>query len=206
MKKKNILLAGISVALVAALSVGATLAYLTAKDDQNVTNTFAFASNITVDLKETTPAAAALGQATASGTNDTGFAYTNVVPGQTLPKNPYVTITSTVDTYLFIKVAGLSQYVSLTTASEITANGWTAVGTVDTYGNGTYYKVMTANDTTAQNIFSQVTISTTATAAQVTANPITIGVSAIQKSGFADASTALASAPAFQGALASIGG
>lgn len=52
MKKKNVLMMALSLALVAVIAVGGTLAYLTAQDG-TLTNTFTFAGNIEVDLMET---------------------------------------------------------------------------------------------------------------------------------------------------------
>lgn len=212
MKKKNVMTGIISLSLVAVMAVGATLAYLTAKDAP-VTNTFAFGgdngkSAITVELKETTPTAT--GDEKITGTEDTGFSYTNVVPGQTLNKEPKITANVTVDSYVFIKVTGLSKDVNLggttdQTDNQITQNGWTAVGSLDTYGNGTYYKManfdQTAETAVAQKpiseakVFSKVTVNADLTKDNgdtFATNKIKIEVAAIQKVGFDDATAALA--------------
>ena len=101
MKKKNVLMMAVSAVLVAAVSIGGTLAYLTATDDA-VVNTFQFANNISVTLSEEEPTAVANETITANQKN--GFDYKNVVPGQKLNKAPKITVTTTVPTYVFARV------------------------------------------------------------------------------------------------------
>ena len=124
MKMKNLLIGGMSLALVACISIGGTLAYLQAEDTE-LKNTFQFANNITVDLYE---------YQNAEGTgnkNQTGYAYDNLVPGQDVVKNVDVTLTSSVKTDLYILidkgVAGQNQACMTLNDSQITNNGWTKV-------------------------------------------------------------------------------
>ena len=124
MKMKNMLIGGMSLALVACISIGGTLAYLQAEDTE-LKNTFQFANNITVDLYE---------YQNAEGTgnkNQTGYAYDNLVPGQDVVKNVDVTLTSSVKTDLYILidkgVAGQNQACMTLNDSQITNNGWTKV-------------------------------------------------------------------------------
>lgn len=127
MKMKNLLIGGMSLALVACISIGGTLAYLQATDTQ-LKNTFTFANNITVDLYE-------YQNAEGSGDkNQTGHDYDNLVPGQSVVKNVDVTLTSAVKTDLYILidkgVKGVAdQNVKCMEVDEtqITANGWTKV-------------------------------------------------------------------------------
>lgn len=114
MKMKNMLIGGMSLALVACLSVGATLAYFTASDKE-VVNTFDFVAAgtdgkyISVTLKENDPTEALKGdkygdaKATWNGENK-GYDYEDVVPGQALPKEPTVNVKTEVPAYIYLRV------------------------------------------------------------------------------------------------------
>lgn len=111
-KKKKVglpirtLLALLSVALLLGGAIGGTLAWLTAETTE-VTNTFT-PSNITIDLNETT-----------------GTEY-KMVPGNNIPKNPYVTVQSGSEKcYLFVAITEsespkLSDYIEYTVGSSWT--------------------------------------------------------------------------------------
>ncbi|WP_294458270.1 SipW-dependent-type signal peptide-containing protein [uncultured Allofournierella sp.] len=114
MKMKNMLIGGMSLALVACLSVGATLAYFTASDKE-VVNTFNFVADgdgdgkyISVTLKENDPTEALkgdkYGDAKAEQNTQKGYDYTDVVPGQALPKEPVVTVKTDVPAYIYLRV------------------------------------------------------------------------------------------------------
>lgn len=188
MKKKNIFLMSLSLALVAVISVGATLAYMTATDDK-VTNTFTFADGIEVDLYETID----------NQKEDVGHAYVDVLPNTPYDKDVNVDIKTDVEAYLFIKIApaGNGDTVALTPA-QIIANGWTAYGTpADGYGE--YYRKVPASTATpvaAQpfGIFEKVTIPNVEleNGESSNLNDIIISVKAIQTSSFSTVAAAYA--------------
>lgn len=109
MKKKNVLMMALSLTLVAVVAIGGTLAYLTAAPDQ-VTNTFEFVTGfgdgegvINVQVIETKPENG-LGEASVSEKDDGGLAYTDVIPGQTLPKAPVIKTKAKVESWVFVRV------------------------------------------------------------------------------------------------------
>ena len=198
MKIKRILLSVLALALVAALSVGATLAFMSAEDTR-VTNNFSFGS-ISVKIEEAVPTN--LPGTVQAVANDKGVNYTKVTPGVTLPKQPAVSVKTDVKAYVFINVSGFD--------ANLKCDGikttWTKVdGTTDTYGNGTYYKVVEANNamTFVDNAFESVTVSSTCTGSE-TLSPVYIDVFAIQYDNisFADACAAAAASFAAEAAPA----
>ncbi len=120
-KKSKVLASVAAVVLALSMLLGAgTYAYLTDETD-DVTNTFS-TNQVTVDLEETT-----------------GDDY-EIVPGTSQAKDPTVTVTNTVDAYVFVEVTdttdGLVEYAI--------ADGWTLL---DGYDN-VYYRVVSADDET----------------------------------------------------------
>ena len=107
-------------ALVFALGVGGTLAWLTATDDP-ITNTFT-TSDITVELAET----------------KSNF---QMVPGHTIDKDPKVTVGGDVDAYVFVKVEESENYDEYMTYAI--AEGWTLVP-----GQTNVYYLTVAKDAT----------------------------------------------------------
>lgn len=146
MKKKTIA-AMLACSLVIGAAIGGSLAWLTDKTDE-VKNVFT-TSDITVELKENTydPTTDALTQIeTITGVNNY-----QMVPGWTIPKNPWVTVTAgSEDCYLFIKVeetGGTADYPfdSFIDYAVKTGDGnWTALDT--TNYPGVYYKVINTVD------------------------------------------------------------
>lgn len=197
MKKKNVLLMALSMVLVAVISIGSTLAYLTATDGA-ITNTFTFANNIKVELTEPQPTG--LGNASVSGDTESGWNYTNVVPGQTLDKQPTFSVETSVDAYVFARVTESSNVSVLN--YNTAAGGW--IYLKDDAGKKVYYKAVTASvsEGVAVNqplgaLFTQVKISENidlAGTTTVTLNPITIEVAAIQQAGFTTPEAAYAEA------------
>ena len=189
MKMKNMLIGGMSLALVACISIGGTLAYLTATDDEAV-NTFHFANGLTVSLTEEVPTTS-LGDATAAQNGSKGIAFSNVVYGQTLPKEPKIELTSyTVDTYVFAKIDNNTN--GNVTVGNINS-AWTSCGT-DAEGNQIYGRLVdysVTSDDTATPLFSEVTITSGGSLEGTDLGDITIYVSAIQASGFDDMEDAL---------------
>lgn len=195
MKMKNMLIGGMSLALVACISVGGTLAYLTATDDA-VINTFDFANGMTVTLDEEEPAPILNEKIEENGNG--GYDYTNVVPGQTLNKAPEFTVTTTVDAYVFARVTEGANM----TIGAITA-GWTELEGVD----NVWYKAVNASATEEgvgipqdlSTLFTQVTVGNVDLAGTEELGNIKIEVAAIQQSGFESAADAYEEA-VFQGA------
>lgn len=193
--KKNILTTLVACILVAALAVGGTLAYMTATDGR-VTNTFQFASGMTVTLSEAAPEQVADETITASGK---GYAYTNVTPGQELNKAPEVSVTTSVDAYVFVRISGFDG--NLISCNGITA-GWTKLNGVvadETNANGVYYKTVNgaASAQPLGTVFEKVTIGTNQLAENgntLTIPNVVIEVAAIQQVGFDDAAAAYAQA------------
>lgn len=189
MKKKNLLMMALSVCMVGVVAVGGTLAYLTDTDDQ-VKNTFTFADGITVELTEPLPATG-LGDASATWSKEqNGVQYTNVVVGQTLPKEPKIELTKyTVDTYVFAKIDNNTS--GMIAIGDIN-RAWNFVET-DSEGNDIYYRlvdVSTTPDDRATPLFSTVAVVGEPTEG-TDMGDITISVSAIQAESFADQNAAL---------------
>ena len=162
MKKKNrkmrkaLLIVCCALALVA-ISVGATIAYLT--DTESVTNTFSVGQvGISLDEADT--------DNSTEGDNDrdTANAY-HLIPGQTYIKDPTVHVDANSEpSWLFVKVEnGISEIeikteteTEKTIASQIAANGWTELTNVD---NVYYRKHETKqNDVKDYVVFSNFTI------------------------------------------------
>ena len=187
MKMKNLLIGGLSLALVACISVGGTLAYLTANADA-VTNTFDFADGITVTLDEQTPTA--VKDESISANSKGGYDYTNVVPGQSLNKAPKFTVTTSVDAYVFARVTeGTNMKIGTIT------EGWTKLTGVEGVNN-VWYKAVSGQSgmQDLSTLFTQVTVGNVALDGTETLGDITIEVAAIQQAGFNTAADAYAQA------------
>lgn len=121
MKMKNLLIGGMSLALVACISVGATLAYLTTTS-QTVTNTFTVGEGydtnaLTLDetkkVDETNPIKIDLKNRT-SPTLDETQVYAPINIGDIVAKDPTFHVkANSADSYLFVKVTGLDNLVGL---------------------------------------------------------------------------------------------
>ena len=122
MKKKTLkaLVAVLSVVLIVCLSVAGTLAYLKVTTAP-VTNTFA-PSNIDLTLTETPNTY-------------------KMVPGVDIPKDPKVTVTADIDSYVFVKVeesANFDTYMTYAIAGD-----WIALD--ETNHPGVYYREVSAD-------------------------------------------------------------
>ena len=191
MRKKNVLVMGLSMALVAVISIGGTLAYLS-DTDGSVTNTFTFANNIQVTLDEEKPSAVA--NETITSNTQGGYDYTNVVPGQELNKAPEFTVKNTVPVYVFAKVTE-SNNVKVKAYNTTGENGWTRLLTWDEddieENQVVYYKAVTAGDgqtaTDLKTLFDKVVVDNASLSENgdpVTLQNIKIEVAAIQQAGF----------------------
>ncbi len=131
----------LAVVLIVGISVGGTLAWLTAQSE-TVTNTFT-TSDIKVELKETT-----------------GTEY-KMVPGNTITKDPQATVlTGSEECYLFVKLEKSTNFDDFMTYDI--ADGWTELPGVD----GVYYRtVLTAEMGTGFSVLKddQVTVRDTVT-------------------------------------------
>ena len=119
-------------ALVFALGVGGTLAWLTATSPE-VENTFTV-GDINIDLKEHTLDAE--GNLTATETDKNAYEF---VPGDTLKKDPFVTVKADSEKcYVFIEVTSANNMIdNVQILSWAVANNWTAVST-ETNGSIVY--------------------------------------------------------------------
>lgn len=186
MKKKNVLMMALSLCLVAVIAVGGTLAYLSDTDGA-VTNTFQFAAGIDVTLSEDEPEP--VKNETITPNSDKGYDYTNVVPGQELNKAPKLTVTTSVDAYVFARVTVGANM----TLGTITT-GWTQVPGE----TNVWYKAVDG----AEGVQDLGTLFTKVTVADMDLSEVTgeelgdikIEVAAVQQSGFADAKAAYAAA------------
>ena len=192
MKMKNMLIGGMSLALVACISVGATLAALTA-NDQTVTNKFTFVDGGTsgkvIEVKLQEPKPDATGTESISGDPETGWTYTNVLPGQELNKKPQIDVQTNAPAYVYVRITE-GENVSVTD-SQLTANGWKQV----TGHTDTYWKAYNAGEKfgTYEDLFTKVTVDDVdvgTTSEPTLIGDITIEIAAIQQYGFADADAA----------------
>lgn len=104
MKKKSILVAGLSVMIIASMAIAGTLAYFT--DKKTATNTFTVGNVvITLDEAKVEKGNGDTWIATPGADRVTENTYTGVYPGAELPKDPTVTVgANSSDTYVRVKV------------------------------------------------------------------------------------------------------
>ena len=170
--KKKLTVSLAVLALVACMTAGATLAWLTAKTS-SVTNTFTY-GDINIELKETT-----------------GPSY-KMVPGNKIAKDPKVTVKANSEAcWLFVKVEKSTNFDEFMTYGI--ADGWTKLDGVD----GVYYREVASP--TTDNVFdvlkdNSVTVKTTVTKEQfnsLTSNPtLTFTAYACQKDNVSTATQA----------------
>lgn len=205
MKKKNILTAAVSAALVAVLAVGATLAYLT-DNSGTVSNKFQM-DGLTITLKENASVPAGEfykiqeNSITAAKPNtnpingtDKGVIYTEILPGATVAKNPYVTVSAdNAHAYVYTYVEGVttnSDDLLYTTWSK----GWEPVAAAEL--NGTLLRREVAKDAAGTyDVFTQVHVNFDADGTEAL-NEISIGAFAHQAD-HVDSDTADAAAIAY---------
>lgn len=149
--KKKLITLITSVALIAAIGVGATLAYLTQKTD-TVTNTFTIGSYETQALslfEHKVAKNADTGDYTmTTETTTTGNTYTAILPGTTLDKDPAMTLAQgSPSSFLVIKATGLKT-LPATVTDDMNTSAWkditASVG--DTNTANTYYIYCPAKD------------------------------------------------------------
>ncbi|MBE5857386.1 MAG: hypothetical protein E7296_07435 [Lachnospiraceae bacterium] len=168
--KKSLITMLVALVLVAAVGVGATLAYLSDKTG-TVKNTFTI-GKVDIDLTEYVD-----GEESAEG-----FDYTRVLPGARLSKNPVATVLKgSEDCYLFVKVVNPNTTITI----ESIAAGWTLLS------DGVYYREVSYSATADQSfdVFNYVNVANTIDET-ATFEDIEITAYAVQKAGFADAAAA----------------
>ena len=122
--KKSRLVAGVVVALVACISIGGTMAWLSARSE-TITNTFTY-GDIDISLRETD---------TNDGDNNPNTNQYEMIPGGSITKDPIVTVDAgSIDSWLFVKLEKSANYDDFMTY-EI-ADGWTALAGHE----GVYYR------------------------------------------------------------------
>lgn len=186
MKRKLIIALALCLAL--ALGIGGTMAYLTATTG-SVVNTFTI-GNVGLELKET------------KGDLVDGKHQFKMVPGNTIDKDPTVTVTAgSEDCWLFVKLVKANDFDTYLTYAM--ADGWTELTGVEGVA-GVYYRKVTQSDaaqTFAVLANNQVTVKDTVVQSDSFVAPtLTISAAAIQQANIADAATAYDNLPvAFKG-------
>lgn len=185
----------VSLMLVAAIAIGGTVAWLVDKTE-SVTNTFTF-GDINITLTETDAIKGSDGNFTK--------AYTGLVPGATVPKDPKVTVDNdSVDCWLFVKVTpGNNTFTPSGSNTAINILEWTMATGWDKVADGVYgRKVLTTDNTKEFSVFKndQVIVSSKVTKDLIdtynnATNPatkptITITAYAIQSENLGDAADA----------------
>ena len=187
--------------LLCAISIGATIAYLT--DTEAVTNTFVVGKvEISLDEsdvyefgQENIPAGKTHGEKIDNAIRVQENEY-KLFPGKTYDKDPIVHVNAeSEDCYVFVQV--LNEIAAIeddtTIANQIAANGWTKLAG-ETVEGDVYYKVSNKADTDRElEVFQTVKIKSTVdntTLAAYAAKTVKVTAYAIQKDGFADASAA----------------
>lgn len=193
MKMKNILISGMSLALVACITIGGTLAYLSDQDG-TLTNTFRFAG-ITVDVTEiSNDKTADTNLTVGAGKTEGGINYTNLVPGQPINKQVDVKVTSDVKVELYMLVdfgTGANALTMVEGKDPVSKYGWTEVS-INEQGKKLYTRTVEA---TAEDkdfdLFDEVKvpdINVTA-GSEVTLNNIVINTYAVQSEHIAAGTT-----------------
>lgn len=192
MSVKNILVMAACLALVAVVSVGGTIAWLTATTDP-VTNTFTV-GDINITLTETP-------NYDSDGNNTLDSWQAKLIPGSEYAKDPVVTVTAnSEDCYLFVKfeeIGNPSTY--LTYTSTLTVDeGWTQGDGTNIPANVWYRKVFMSNSDQSWNLLAgnKVTVKNTLDKETIKTIPsqvkITYTAYAVQTANIADAATAWA--------------
>ena len=176
---KKALLVVLALVLVAALSVGLTMAYLTSQD--TVTNTFTVGKvEITLDEAKVTEYGVKVDGASRVDKNTY-----KLIPGHTYVKDPTVHVTEGSEPcYVFVKV---ENSISAVTENIVMAAGWTGLSGE----TGVYYKTWAPGDDTDLVVFSEFKVKNDAILTGVTnADAITVTAYAVQADTFTDAADA----------------
>ena len=193
-KMRKWALLAVSALLLVCVSVGATVAYLTAQD--TVTNTFTV-GKVAITLDEAKVNADGTAVTPAERVKENSY---KLLPGHTYTKDPTVHVAAgSEDCWVFVKLEnGIDKYEAATTedgyktiSDQITANGWTALDGV----TGVYYKNYTSNiadvDMVVFNQFKTADNAESVEGWQSAANAkVTVTAYAVQADGFDTANAA----------------
>ena len=184
MKKAKLLTMLGAVALIGAIGVGSTLAYLSDTTDV-VENTFTV-GKVEISLDETD-------NDNLSGDRVTENEYTNMIPGTTYTKDPTVHVTNdSEDCYVFVKITGIKEIENadgtiavVSTDEMLTVNGFNAnlekvAGTEDIYKYTIKVEKVNQNDNDIK-IFDSITLNKDVEGGEP--NEITVKAFAIQAGG-----------------------
>lgn len=190
MKARKILVSLAALALVAAISIGGTLAYLTSKDE--VKNTFTV-GNVTITMDETD-----VDDSTKDAARDTENSY-KLLPGKTYTKDPIIHVDANSEScYLFVtiknEIAAIED-ANNSVEKQMEAKGWAKVNGVTgvnnlyvyvgTEGGASNPKAVAAGANV--DVFETITIDgnvSNATLAGYASKTITVNAYAIQAEGF----------------------
>ena len=194
MNKKSLLMMMVTICLIAVVGVGSTLAYLSDKTDV-MTNTFTVGSGIQVAQDESD-------ESTPDNTEDrtsTGNSYTDILPGQTLVKDPTaIVLANSTECYVFMELEGADALA----AQGFTFNGfdgevWNKVSGEGLDGVYCYNTTVAKSDADQRlaPLFTSVTYSIEATETDVELSDVTVKTCAVQAAEM-DAAAALDAAVA----------
>lgn len=197
MKMKNMLIGGMSLALVACISIGATLAALTATGGA-VKNTFHFATGeggadaIQVRLTELDPNGLDKygNEIFEENADEDGWIYRNLVPGQDVSKEPQVSVNTKVDAYVYVRVT-TGTNMTIKNDDGFALDEWTPITDASLQDNvKVYAKPVAANTTwsTPESLFTTATVGGTTGKEEL--GEIKIEVAAVQQAGFTNAQDA----------------
>lgn len=187
MKKRSLFTMIASLALVGAMGVGATLAYLS-DSSGTLVNTFEFGS-ISLELYENDYNNQNEGE-DINATDFGGNSYTNLYPGQKVDKEPYIKVDTSLDCYVYARIeCDESLYTMGNVSDEWVLVDFSNVENYCVEENTKYFvykDVVTADmDDTLESFFDSVTIS--AEADEYTElSDIVIDAVAVQKEGNED--------------------
>ena len=187
--KKKILLVGLMVVLVAAVSVGLTVAFLTSQSA--VTNTFTV-GDVAITLDEAKVDANGV---KIEGANRVTANTYKLIPGHSYTKDPQIHVGATSeDCYLFVKVEdGLAAIeADQTIAAQLTANNWKAVsGVANVYVYAVDSDAKTIVEKGANvNVFGTFTLKGDANTANYASAQIIVTAYAILADGFVESTPA----------------
>lgn len=186
---KKILIGSMSLALMAVLMIGSTLAYFTDKTDAAKNEFHMDGLSITLKenaevldgqsyrIRENTSSGSEAGTAPVQGTGK-GVIYTGIVPGATIAKNPYITVSaSNARAYVYVYVEGISYDPNAVIHTEW-AEGWAQIPASEL--SGTLLRREIAKDAAGDyDVFTRVYVNDNASGTE-TLNQITIGAFAHQ--------------------------
>lgn len=190
-RKKKVISIIVSVALIAAIGIAATLAYLS-DTAGTVENTFTV-GNINIELKEAQVDKD--GQALTSGATTTaGNAY-HLIPGLTVDKNPFVTVVKgSENAYVYIRLSGMDAFLESDSNLSVTGfnnNVWIPIGldTIDGYDGLYRYAIAidasaTLTDISTVPLFTKITYGMDGTGGDLEVDTISLDAAAIQVYGF----------------------